>query len=58
MRSKLVKIKRSILVNFILTLSWKNNFDMFVYKVGIVLKKIIGENLYKEIAEIKHKLIG
>lgn len=38
--------------------SWKNNFDMFVYKVGIVLKKIIGENLYKEIAEIKHKLIG
>ena len=38
--------------------SWKNSKDMFVYRVGRIIKKIIGEKKYAKIAKLKHKLIG
>lgn len=38
--------------------SWKSDTDMLIYRIGIVIKRIVGENLYKKIAHIKHKLMG
>lgn len=37
---------------------WKSDFDMVVYRIGKVIKRIVGENIYKKIALIKHKLMG
>lgn len=38
--------------------SWKSEKDMKIFRIGIVIKKIVGKNMYKKIAEIKHKIYG
>ena len=38
--------------------SWKNRTDIIIYKIGIILKRIVGDNVYKKIAQFKHKILG
>lgn len=38
--------------------SWKNNTDMYLFKIGMLLKRILGKEVYKKLAKIKHKLYG
>lgn len=38
--------------------SWKNNSDMYIYNIGLVIKKIVGKKFYDKIAKLKHKIYG
>ncbi len=38
--------------------TWKSDRDMKIYKIGRILKRIVGEREYDRIARIKHKFFG
>lgn len=38
--------------------SWKSSKDIKIYKIGLVIKKIVGNSLYEKIAKLKHKIYG
>ena len=40
------------------SMSWKSKSDMFMYKVGLGIKRIVGKKLYGKIALLKHKVLG
>jgi hypothetical protein len=38
--------------------SWKSENDKRIYRIGKLIKKIVGNHAYDKIARIKHKIIG
>lgn len=38
--------------------SWKSASDMRIYKIGMLVKKLVGKSLYEKIARMKHRILG
>lgn len=40
------------------SMTWKNKIDIHIYKLGSIIKKIIGQKKYDKLARFKHKHFG
>lgn len=55
--NKMYKSKNTHTIHYY-SATWKSNKDMAVYRIGKVIKRIVGKRLYSHIAKWKHKIWG
>lgn len=58
MGSNRINITKNTFSIHYFTASWKSKPDMLMFKIGLIIKRIFGDQFYGRIAEIKHKIIG